>query len=327
MNWQNTEGEGIIVCDLKSGIASHPEYIKKAFSQYPSDSCENGFFIMISDGVIVDKPIVIHHQNNNSASNVNVFRNLIIGGKGSRFTLLELFDRDSEAPSEYQSVTQIELREHAHCHHIHNQNADLANINNSDIIVEQSAYSNYRSIHFSLGAKSHRQTWQINLNGEQAHSSCQGLSIVHDAQLCDYQVTMNHVARSCTSNQQFKAIAHDKARAKYNGKVVVQSTGQQAIAHQQSRNLLLSSNAEINTLPELEIYTDDVKCSHGASVGQIDDEQLFYLQSRGIRLDQAKALLLRAFIHDQIETLSPEIQELIMPSLEAKLVKINGGQC
>ena len=89
--------------------------------------------------------------------------------------------------------------------------------------------------------------------------------------------------------------------------------------------LLLSSNAEIDTRPELEIYTDDVKCSHGASVGQIDPGQLFYLQSRGISVEQAKEMLLHAFVNDQLDELTPDIEALIMPIIEAKLAAINGG--
>ncbi|MBX9587181.1 MAG: Fe-S cluster assembly protein SufD [Gammaproteobacteria bacterium] len=327
--------DGVIVNDLQSALETHADYVKKAFSKYQNSSLGllnfntslwgNGVFIYIPDDVVIDKPIMIHYRKNNSDINIEVFRNLIFCGKRSRVTIMENFSSESDAPYWQQRVTQIELDEYSQLNHIQSQNEGINATHISDTLIEQLAHSVYCGNSFSIGGKLQRQAWQVNLLGEKARSSCRGLSIVNGAQHSDYHVTMNHAAKSCVSEQQFKAIANDKARAIYNGKVIVQATGQQAVAHQQSRNLLLSSNAEIDTRPELEIYTDDVKCSHGASVGQIDAEQLFYLQSRGISADQAKEILLHAFIYDQLDELTPDIEALVMPIIEAKLATINGG--
>lgn len=327
--------EGVIVSDLRSALVTHADYVKKALSKYQTSSLgllnfntslwKNGVFIFIPDDIVIDKPIMIHYHTRDSGIDIEVFRNLIFCGKRSHVTIMEHFSSESNAPYWQQRVTQIELDEQSQLNHIQSQNEGINATHISDTLVEQLAHSVYCSNCFSLGAKLQRQAWQVNLLGEKARSSCRGLSIVNGAQHSDYHVTMNHEAKSCVSEQQFKAIANDKARAIYNGKVIVKATGQQAVAHQQSRNLLLSSNAEIDTRPELEIYTDDVKCSHGASVGQIDPGQLFYLQSRGISVDQAKEMLLHAFINDQLDELTPDIEALIMPIIEAKLATINGG--
>lgn len=315
--------QGIIVCDLRSALATHADKIQKALSRFQQGTTENGLFIFVSDNVVVDEPILIQNNFINPTEDQAVFHKLIFCGKNSRITLVESFNSNNDAEYYQHNVTLVELKETAQLNHIYSQSEGEHTTHIADTYVEQFSRSHYHCSSFSTGGKLHRQTWQIHLQGEEANSTCRGLSITNKAQQSEYHVTMNHEASTCFSDQQFKAIADDKSRAIYNGKVVVTPSGKNTIAHQQSRNLLLSSSAEIDTRPELEIYTDDVKCSHGASVGEIDSEQLFYLQSRGIAIKQAKEILLQAFIHDHIETLLPEIQRLIAPTVVNKLTSMS----
>lgn len=319
--------EGLLVCDLQSAFVTHPDKVKKVMAKFEDTrNLENGLFIFIPDDLVINRPLLIHYHANNPPREANVIRNLIYCGKRSQVTVLEYFSGEGDIAYSHNRVTQLELDEHSQLNHIHLQNEEDSAAHVSEIFVEQSAHSSYHSTSFSTGAQSQQQTWTINLIGEEARCLCRGMSIVNKAQQSNYHVTIHHEARTCFSDQQFKAIADEKARAKYTGKVVVQSTGLQTTAHQQSSNLLLSSNAEIVTCPELEIYTDEVKCSHGASVGELDSDQLFYLQSRGIPMDHAKEILLQAFVHDHLDSVSPDIQSVITPIIANKLSQMSGGK-
>jgi Fe-S cluster assembly protein SufD len=256
-----------------------------------------------------------------------VLRNLIYLGKNTQLTLLQDFQSESTAPYWQHTITQINCAENAQLNHIKCQQEGSQATHLSENLIEQASGSQVNSSGFALGAKLHREAWLVNLTGRAARCTCRGLAIANNAQHLDAHLTLKHQAPACVSEQVFKSIASDKSRTIFNGKVVVEPSGQQAEAHQLSQNLLLSAQAEIDTRPELEIYADDVKCSHGASVGQLDPDALFYLQSRGIHHEEASGMLLQAFIDDQLAEAEPWIQAFIGPLLEKKLALINGVQC
>ena len=328
---------GLVMCDLRSALHSHPEWVKRGLSQHQENGAgmvnfntslwENGLFIMVADDAVIDKPIVVRYLTTVTEPSMMVLRNIIFLGKNSQLTLFQDFQSDSTAPYWQHSITQINCAEHAQLNHIKCQQEGLQSTHLSENLVQQSSESLVNSSSFALGAKLHREAWQVSLTGRAARCHCRGLAIANNTQHLDAHLILNHQAPACISEQVFKSIASDKSRTIFNGKVVVEPSGQQAQAHQLSQNLLLSALAEIDTRPELEIYADDVKCSHGASVGQLDPDALFYLQSRGIDHEQASGMLLHAFIHDQLVDLEPWIQALIAPLLEQKLAHINGVQC
>lgn len=206
-------------------------------------------------------------------------------------------------------LTQLQMGQSDAQHHV-------------EYAVTQAAHSQLRSQSYSLGAAESRELWEIALQGEQADCSCHGLAIASDKQQMHHQLKIRHAAPHCRSRQEFKAIATDHAKALFSGKVIVEKAGMGAQAHQHSQNLLLSTRAEIGAKPELEVYTDDVKASHGATVGQLDKDALFFLRARGIPLAQAEQILLQAFVDAHLQNLSGDIQAWLAPIVCEKLSQV-----
>jgi len=155
--------------------------------------------------------------------------------------------------------------------------------------------SNYQSVSISLGAQISRYNLNVQLVDEAAECTIDGLALISDNQLADTHTWIDHIKPNGISRQQHKCIVNDKAHAVFNGKIIVRPHAQQTNSSQSSRNLLLSKTAQIDTKPQLEIFADDVKCAHGATVGQLDQEEIFYLQSRGLSEATARSLLTYAF--------------------------------
>lgn len=334
---KNIQGDvppGLVVTDMRSALFTYPEWVQGALSveldsvtalfSLNTSLWENGVFVWVSDGTIVEKPLVIRMISTHKKPQMRVLRHLVVLGKKSHLTLFHDFHSEDLAPRWEHALTQIQLAEQSQLDYIKSQREAASVTHLSDNIVHQSAASVLNAKSFSLGAKIHRESWEANLAGQRARCDCSGLAIATQDQHLDTYLRFEHQAPACESEQVYKSIATEKARTVFNGKVVVQATGQQAQAHQLSRNLLLSPQAEIDTRPELEIYTDDVKCTHGASVGELDPDALFYLQSRGIEQEEARAMLLQAFVQDQLATLPEAIQVVMAPFLEKKLAQISG---
>jgi Fe-S cluster assembly protein SufD len=329
---------GVVICDLRSALVSHTDAVQRGLAEHQESLAgmvnlntslwQNGVFISLADNISLERPIMVRYTTATAASvKLSVLRNMISLGKNSELTLLQDFSGDNTVSYWQQVINQIDLAENAKLHHFKCQNEGEQATHLSENLIQQAAHSIVVSTSVALGAKLQREAWHVNLSGQDARCECRGLVIANNTQHSDYHVMMNHNAPGCHSEQIFKAIASDKSRTVFNGKVIVQPTGQQAEAHQLSQNLLLSALAEVDTRPELEIYTDDVKCSHGASVGQLDPDALFYLQSRGIGHAQASEMLLHAFVQDQLDASLALFQQLIVPVIEKKLALINGVQC
>ncbi len=287
------------------------------------DHLKGALEIQVSEGTIINQPIVIHYISTVEESTNHFFNTVIRVGKKAEITFVQYFQSEAELSYEQKSLIEIHCAEQSTLHLLKVQQEGLKATHLGEYSIHQAEDSVVYSSHYSLGALIHQEKWQVNLSGQSARCHCRGLAIANNTQRLDSQLTLNHLARACTSEQVFKSIATDKARTGFTGKVVVPSSGQQAAAHQLSQNLLLSAQAEINTRPELEIYADDVKCTHGASVGQLDPDALFYLQSRGIDQVQASEMLLNAFIQDQLSEAEPWIQQWVGPLIEQKLAQIN----
>ncbi len=326
--------DGIVVTDLKTALLTHPEWVERGLSEHQNTQAgfvnfntslwQNGLFVLIPDDVTFDKPIIVDYVTDNTVSQTSVLRNMIFLGKNSQLTLCQNYNSAATTPYWHLAINQINLADQAKLTHVKCQNEGQGATHLCENLVRQATESVLNVNHFSLGAKLQREAWHIDLAGPRAQCQCRGLAIINASQHSDYHLTIDHQAPQCSSEQIFRAIATDKSRAIFNGKVIVQPEGQQAVADQLSQNLLLSSSAEIDTRPELEIYADDVKCSHGASVGQLDPDALFYLKSRGISHDLAIDMLLQAFVEGQFTGTLPFIQKMVTPILQAKLAVING---
>ena len=166
--------------------------------------------------------------------------------------------------------------------------------------------SNYEGFHLGLGTKLTRNDIVVNHNIGGSHSEMTGVYVPKNKQLIDFHTCIEHKAAHCTSNEVFRGIMNDQSKAVFNGRIQIHRDAQKTLAELSNKNLLLTNTAEINTKPELEIYADDVKCAHGATVAQLEEKAMFYLQSRGVSKTEAKVMLSFGFINELIDNLPHE---------------------
>jgi Fe-S cluster assembly protein SufD len=230
-------------------------------------------------------------------------RTLIVMGARSSATLVQEYLHTSIPDRSYfnNAVTEIWLGDTAKLNHTRIQDEDITAIHIGKTAVSQSQHSSYTGNSIELGSKLSRHNWEIFQIGAQTETNLNGLTMVNGEQESDTHSTIALTKPHGTTNQLHKCIVDDRAHAIFNGKVFVPQAAQETNAGQLNRNLLLSSTARIDTKPQLEITADNVKCSHGATVSQLEDDEIFYLQSRGLDVETAKILLINAFAVEIID--------------------------
>lgn len=230
-------------------------------------------------------------------------RTLIVSASGSSATLVEEYLHTSIPDRSYftNSVTEIWLGDTAKLNHTRIQDEDITAIHIGKTAVSQSQHSSYTGNAIDLGSRLSRHNWEIFQIGAETETHLNGLAMVNGTQESDTHSTIALTQPHGTTNQLHKCIVADRAHAIFNGKVFVPQAAQQTNAGQLNRNLLLSPTAKIDTKPQLEITADNVKCSHGATVSQLEDDEIFYLQSRGLDVETAKILLINAFAVEIID--------------------------
>ncbi|MEA3504594.1 MAG: Fe-S cluster assembly protein SufD, partial [Bacteroidota bacterium] len=248
-------------------------------------------------------------------------RNLIIVGKNSKLNLVQCDDSTNHEVNFTNTVTEIFMDNGANVDHYKLQNLN----NNSTLIntlfVHQNADSNISTNAITLNGGLIRNETHVKMNGRGANAEVRGLYLVDREQHVDNQVFIDHASPDCTSSQVFKGIADDNAKAVFNGRVLVRRDSQRTVALQSNKNIALTDKATIDAQPFLEIYADDVKCSHGATVGQLNEEAMFYIKSRGISEDDARLLLMYAFTADVIEAIKIEALRERMDDLVKKRLR------
>lgn len=298
---------GVIIADLKSMLDKVkgfelPELYKTVFSELNLATLNDGLFIFIPEGLELKKPIhLIYETDENYMNNP---RHIIHLEKNSRAQLLVEYKGKGEAAYFNNIVEQVYLSARANLSYYKLQNEATSSFHISNTVAELQHDAHLRCCHFGKGAQMSRDDINIDLQGRGAQCELYGLYTPDAQRLIDFHTRIDHVAPHSQSNQLYKTIVADKARAVFNGKVVVAQDAQKISAKQKNANLLLGKNAEVDAKPELEIYADDVQCTHGATIGQLDETALFYLQSRGIDKLAAKKMLTEAFakeISDLIE--------------------------
>lgn len=327
--------QGVIIGSLADAFRKYPELIEKHYGRYADSGkdlflamntafARDGLFIYIPDNVVLDKPVqmisIINHNENLLLQN----RNLVILGKNSHMTLVMCDDSTNHQASFNNSVTEVFLDEGSQFEHY-----KLQNLNNSSTLlnstwIQQQADSRLNTYAITLNGGLIRNYSNVKLNGKGADANVYGLYLVDKKQHVDNRVFVEHAVPDCTSNELFKGILDDESSAVFNGHVLVQRDAQRTNAYQQNRNILLTDKATVNSRPFLEIYADDVKCSHGATVGQLDAEALFYLKSRGICTASARLLLMYAFAAEVIgkmtlEPLMNRVDEMVKQRLRGEL--------
>lgn len=271
----------------------------------------NGPFIHVGKNVTVEKIIRIKHIITDEDRLVNI-KGIIIGEENSSFKILESWDHESSSNILINSKNNIHIKEGASCEIIKIQSIGNENslIDQGFIQLERNAKSTVHTI--SMDGQLIRNNLNASLIGEGGECYMNGLYMTNGKQHIDNHTKVIHAVPNCYSNELYKGILNDSSQGVFNGKVIVEKYAQKTNAFQFNGNILLSDNAQINSKPELEIYADDVKCSHGSTIGQLDQEALFYLESRGIQRDNARNLLVYAFAKEVLEKISvPELRSRI----------------
>lgn len=279
-----------------------------------------GAFVYVPDNKVVDKPIEIIYLS--TKCEVPVFhqpRNLLVFGKNSRATLIESHCSFSEKPVLTNTCSEVFLHEGAVIDHykLQNDHTQAALIDNSVYQLESYAALNLTTI--SLSGKFIRNNPRIRLTQPMGEAHLWGLTFLKSDELADHHTTVEHLSPHCQSNELYKGIYDGSSTGIFNGKIYVAPHAQKTNAFQQNNNILLSERATVDSKPQLEIFANDVKCSHGCTVGQMDEEALYYLRQRGIAEQKAKALLLLAFTSEILDKIHlPELKNKVRNTLNQK---------
>jgi Fe-S cluster assembly protein SufD len=254
-----------------------------------------------------DQPIYIVHQWTDGATQLMSNPRVVVrAAAGSRCVVVEHFIGAGAGECFTNAVTDIEIAADAQVEHYRIQQESLRTFHIGHVNVRLQQNARYSSHDIALGAGLARLNLGTTLQGPGAHVALHGLLAPLATQHLDAHTSIDHAAPHTTSDENYRGIAGERGRGVFNGKVIVRPDAQQTDARQSSRNLLLGAGAEIDTKPELEIYANDVKCSHGATTGQLDATALFYLRSRGLDETTARTLLIRAFAESVVTSIGPQ---------------------
>ena len=332
-----TTHDKIDVC-LFSAAISKPKYkpvIEAYFNKAAKEEsltslntafAKEGAYIFIPKHQEVEKPIeIINFSTGNEAALMLQPRNLIVVGENAHVQIIERHQSLSDNAVLTNSVTEIfaERRAYVDYYKIQNDRISASLIDNT--YVKQEADSHCRVHTFSFGGNVMRNNLNFYQHGQGCDSTLNGVTILEDKQHVDHNTLVHHIEPNCESHQDYKGIFGDSSTGVFNGKVVVEKEAQKTDAFQQNNNILISDKATINAKPQLEIFADDVKCSHGCTIGQLDADSLFYLRSRGVGMKEARALLMYAFANNVLESVKiPELKRRIN-KLIANKIGVNLG--
>ena len=304
--------EGVIICDLAEAIETHKELLTANLSGYIDNNIsifttlntaflEHGAFIYIPEKVRLGKPLnLLFLSKIQSASFAAHPRNIIFLGIQAEAEIVESYIGLDDSQYFMNTVTEVSLQSAARLEHYKVQQESLNSYHIGYLHARQQRDSYLESHSISLGGAIVRNDIHSELQAPGAEIVMNGLYMPTGKQHIDNHTRVDHMHPHTLSTENYRGVMNDRSRAVFNGKVIVHKNAQRIEAYQNNANLLLSDDAEIDTKPELEIYADDVKCSHGATVGQLDKDMLFYLRSRAIEEETARSLLTFAFVEEVI---------------------------
>ena len=318
---------GIIITTIEEGINTFPKEVESVFGQIANIETDSyvsmntmltktGIFLQVKENVVPDKPIVFMNFIDSSKGNAIIHpHNICKIGEHSEVSIIELYEESGTFPVFTNSVTEILADNNSKIHHFKLQNFHDQNIHidNTTISAQRDAVINTYT--FSFKGKIIRNNLNILLGQEHSEAHLYGLYIANNKSLIDNHTIVDHKAPKCFSNEKYKGIMDDYSKGVFNGKIYVRPNAQTTNAFQSNHNILLSTTAKIYAKPQLEIWADDVKCTHGCTTGQINKDHLFYLRSRGISEHDARTLLLQAFASDIMDKVN-------IPFLKARISRI-----
>jgi Fe-S cluster assembly protein SufD len=282
----------------------------------------DGSFIHVPAGVALKEPVhLVHLSGSHTAAVMAHPRHLIVAEPGSKLTVVEHYADPAGSPHLTNAVTELVLGEGAQMEHCKFQDEGLNAYHIEAIHAMLGRRCNFTAHSFALGARLSRNNIRTVLGGEGIECILNGLYLTKDDQLADHHMIVEHAEPQCNSHEYFNGILDGHSRGVFHGRILVRPKAQKTDAKQTNKNLLLSDDAGVNTKPQLEIYADDVKCTHGATIGQLNKESVFYLRARGIGEETARRMLMHAFAAEIIErirhdAIREELDELVWNRLE-----------
>lgn len=330
--------EGVVAIDLFSAVADarYNKVIRMYLARYAgyhnsgltalnTAFLQSGVFIWISKNVKLETPLQITFAADGIGQNsANFPRVLIVAEENSSATVIENFVSTGESRYFTNAIAEIVLKEGARLEHYRLQRESNNAFHVCTTSTELGRSSRYDTTSINLGAQLSRHDISVVLDHEGAETSVDGLYMVGSDQHTDTHSVIDHKQPHCNSHQLYKGILDGNARAVFNGKIFVREGAQKTDAMQTNKNLLLSDKARVDTKPQLEIYADDVKCAHGAAVGQLDPEELFYLETRGITPELGRSLLTYGFAEEvigkiKIQSIRSQLDEAVLRQLDTSL--------
>jgi len=327
-----TPTKGLTVGDMSTALQEQAALFEPLFGKYAQVEgqpftalntalANHGGFIHAAKNTVVEQPILLLHFLDANAANIMVHpRNLVVAEENTQLTLIEHFVHLGEQESFINAVNEVHVAKNAHVKHYKLQNNE-PHYHVSTTEVQQADNSQYHNTTVSLKGKLVRNNLNITLDGEYCETFMNGLYMLEGKAHVDNHTMVDHLKPNAYSNELYKGIMDGHSTGVFNGKIYVRQLAQKTNAFQSNKNILLSNNASVDTKPQLEIWADDVKCSHGATTGALDEEPLFYLRSRGISEGKAKALLMHAFASDVLARVTNEpfkgyVEQLISERLD-----------
>lgn len=323
--------QGVVVSGLNEASVRYPDLFHKHYAHYADTSADglvalntlfaqDGVFIYIPRNTVVDKPLQIINLSH-SGKNLRITRrNLIIAEEDSSASIVVCDHTLCQHSYLANSLTEIFMGKNAAIAFDRLQNENNLSTHITNLFIHQDENSHFNSNTISLHGGLIRNNFYARQNGPDCKTNLNGLFLCDEKQHVANFILMDHASPRGTSNQLFKGILDHDATGSFNGKILVRQDAQKIQAYQKNNNLLLSPAARMNTKPHLEIYADDVKCSHGATIGQIDNTAMFYLQSRGIGEKEARHLLMYAFANEIVSRISaPILKERIIDLVDKRL--------
>lgn len=330
--------EEVVVCSLRSAAVRYPDIFKEHYNRYAVAAKEDGLvdlntafaqdgvFVYVPDQVVLERPLQIINLLRSKADMMGFQRNLVVLGKNAGATLLVCDHTLSDHYFWMNNTTEIWLGENARMDYYQVQNRHLGASQVNSIFVSEHRNARFDGNLVTLYGGTVRNNVYAALHEEGGECDLYGLYILDKRQVVDNYTYIDHIAPHCVSNEHFKGVMDDASLANFSGCIRVRPNAQKTEAYQANNNLLLTDTARVNVKPQLVIDADDVKCSHGATIGQIDEEAMFYLRSRGIGEEEARMMMMFGFAHDiiqhvRLEPLREKIDDLVDKRLRGGVSK------
>ena len=307
------EDSGVYVANLQQAFLDIPDFLQKRLAQHSQSNpyafaalnaayFADGAVVQISRNTEAKRPIrLIFAASGFEEGRTASPRNLLVVESGASATIVEEYLGLGKSATWTNAVSEFAVDEGALVEHVKVQDESLGSFHTAGISARLGRVCRYRSHSFAFGARLSRNNIWAKLDGEGLECVLNGLYLLQGEQLADHHMVVEHAQPRCESHEYFNGILDGRSRGVFHGRILVRPQAQKTDAKQTNKNLLISEQAAVNTKPQLEIYADDVKCTHGATIGQMDEEAIFYLQARGIPLPAARRMLMRAFAEEIVE--------------------------